>query len=95
MNRKRTHLNVLIDELAFVAFLVPLSTCLPLSYQLPPGSGDRVGDRSAAGVRAPRIGGLSTSEGNHRVLKYLLQDIDFPSIDRIYVAIEPAGVTND
>jgi len=36
---KRTHLNALIDGLAFVAFLFVLSTGLLLEYQLPVGSG--------------------------------------------------------
>ena len=40
---KRTHVNGLIDALAFVAFLFLLSTGMVLLYQLPPGSGGRQG----------------------------------------------------
>jgi hypothetical protein len=40
---KRTHVNGLIDALAFAAFLFLLSTGMVLLYQLPPGSGGRQG----------------------------------------------------
>jgi hypothetical protein len=36
---KRTHVNALIDAVAFLAFLLLLSTGFILEYQLPPGSG--------------------------------------------------------
>jgi hypothetical protein len=36
---KPTHLNALIDAIAFIAFLFLLTTGLLLEYQLPPGSG--------------------------------------------------------
>lgn len=42
---KRTHMNLLIDVLAFVGFLLLVSTGILLLYQLPPGSG-----RGHAGV---------------------------------------------
>jgi len=40
---KRIHFNALIDAIAFVAFLLLLSTGLLLAHQLPPGSGGREG----------------------------------------------------
>jgi hypothetical protein len=38
---KRTHVNFLVDALAFAALLVLISTGIVLEYQLPPGSGGR------------------------------------------------------
>jgi hypothetical protein len=47
---KRTHLNELVDGLAFVAFLFLLTTGLLLEYQLPAGSGGAQGYGSGHGA---------------------------------------------
>ncbi len=46
---KRTHLNLLVDALAFAAFLFLTSTGVLLRFQLPPGSGGRAGRGSGSG----------------------------------------------
>lgn len=50
MTMKRTHLNALVDGIAFIAFLLLLSTGLLLEYQLPAGSGGLQGYGSGHGA---------------------------------------------
>jgi hypothetical protein len=52
---KRTHLNALIDALAFAAFLILLTTGLLLEYQLPPGSGGLQGHGTGHGASGRSI----------------------------------------
>lgn len=47
---KRTHVNLVVDVLAFAAFLILASTGVLLRLQLPPGSGGLVGRGSGHGV---------------------------------------------
>ena len=54
---KRTNLNGLVDALAFLGFLLLLTTGLLLAYQLPPGSGGLhgVGAGRGAGERSIQV----------------------------------------
>jgi hypothetical protein len=47
---KRTYLNALVDAMAFLGFLLLLTTGLLLAYQLPPGSGGLHGAGTGRGV---------------------------------------------
>jgi uncharacterized protein DUF4405 len=47
---KRANLNFVVDVLAFVAFLVLLSTGIVMRYQLPPGSGGVAGRGTGHGA---------------------------------------------
>jgi Domain of unknown function (DUF4405) len=53
---KRTHLNALIDGLAFVAFLFLLTTGLLLEYQLPARSGGLQGHGTGQGASVRSVG---------------------------------------
>jgi hypothetical protein len=62
---KRTYLNALVDALAFLGFLLLLTTGLLLAYQLPPGSGGLHGvgtGRGASERSIQLVWGLSRHE---------------------------------
>jgi len=74
---KRTHLNFVIDSLAFIAMLLLCSTGLVLAYQLPPGSGSPQGrglGHSAADKTVTLLWGWSRHEWGdiHYWIAYVL-----------------------